>query len=454
MILPMTSGMTENGMINRLHFRLKVLMRRFGLVTALILAILVSLILSVGLWRSPGRDLKNASDADATKQVVAAKSVTGLYDLDQLVYNQKDGQYMVVDYRPTTTKMIKRLADWQMTFDKKERLSNKGYLKALAQTNTMVMAFPDAVAGNIVDDMLSGDLDLPTNAEISRIRVPMGDANTVVFFDDKKRIIYRYKVTSAAKTMASFKMSSETVPVAYRLNGKHLLTDTLSDVSLRSYSYLMETNGTNNYLSSLFAGTTTPSATRKGDILTYNDGSSRQMTLNTNSGVVHFDAYDVDNVGGDFNERMRMGYDWLVRIHQIPDNIYFFESHDMGRNLTYRLYVNGLPIYNQTTYGTVQIKQHDVRHEEIDFSQYSLQVPLPADNDSRATLSDSAAVYKQLADIGISKKQVVDLAYGYRWVSDTTENVVTLQPEWYFEVGDKWQAVKDAIADAQQEGDD
>lgn len=76
-------------MINRLHFRLKVLMRRFGLVTALILAILVSLILSVGLWRSPGRDLKNASDADATKQVVAAKSVTGLYDLDQLVYNQK-----------------------------------------------------------------------------------------------------------------------------------------------------------------------------------------------------------------------------------------------------------------------------------------------------------------------------------------------------------------------------
>ena len=55
--------------------------------------------------------------------------MTGLYDLDQLVYNQKDGQYMVVDYRPTTTKMIKRLADWQMTFDKKERLSNKGYLK-------------------------------------------------------------------------------------------------------------------------------------------------------------------------------------------------------------------------------------------------------------------------------------------------------------------------------------
>ena len=33
-ILLMMSGMTENGMINRLHFRLKVLMRRFGLVTA------------------------------------------------------------------------------------------------------------------------------------------------------------------------------------------------------------------------------------------------------------------------------------------------------------------------------------------------------------------------------------------------------------------------------------
>ncbi|MCW0927079.1 MULTISPECIES: YycH family regulatory protein [Weissella] len=442
--------MMVNGMINRLHYRFKVLFRRFGLVVMLILAIGISIALSVSLWRSPGRDLNHdKSNADATQQVVASKSLTDLYGFDQLVYNEDNVQYSVIDYRPTTTKMIKRLTTWEVGDYTKQKLTDAEYLKTLSKKGTVLMSFPDAVAGGVVNQLMTNDVDLPANAEINRIRVPQESKNEILFMDDKHRTIYRYAVKNAAKSLDSFKMSDERVKVKFELNGKRVLTDALESVSLRSYSYLMETNATNNYLSALFAGTTTPSANRNGNTLTYNDGVSRQMTVDTVSGVAKYDAYDVSDLGKTFNQRMAKGYDWLVRIHQIPDNIYFFESHDMGRHLIYRLYVNGLPIFNQTAYGTVQMKQHDSRHQEIDFSQYSLQVPLPADNNVRVTLPTSDEVIKKLAGAGVPKKSITNMAYGYRWVSDTNQNIVTLQPEWYFEVGNTWQAVNDKLAENQ-----
>lgn len=439
-----------NGMINRLHYRFKVLFRRFGLVAMLILAIGVSIALSVSLWRSPGRDLnRDKSNADATQQVVASKSLTDLYGFDQLVYNEDNVQYSIIDYRPTTTEMVKRLATWEVGDYTKQKLTKAAYLDALSKKGTVMISFPDAVAGGVVNQILANDVDLPSNVEINRIRVPQKGKDALVFMDDKHRTIYQYTIKNAPKSFASFKMSDERVKVKFEINGKRVLTDALETVSLRSYSYLMETNATNNYLSALFAGTTTPSANRNGNVLTYNDGVSRQMTVDTVSGVAKYDAYDVSDLGKTFNQRMAKGYDWLVRIHQIPDNIYFFESHDMGRHLIYRLYVNGLPIFNQAAYGTVQMKQHDSRHQEIDFSQYSLQVPLPADNNVRVTLPTSDEVIKQLADAGVSKQSITNMAYGYRWVSDTNQNIVTLQPEWYFEVGSTWQAANDKLAENQ-----
>ena len=68
--------------------------------------------------------------------------------------------------------------------------------------------------------------------------------NEVVSADDKHRTIYQYTIKSAPKSFASFKMSDERVKVKFEINGKRVLTDALETVSLRSYSYLMETNAT------------------------------------------------------------------------------------------------------------------------------------------------------------------------------------------------------------------
>ena len=95
----------------------------------LILAIGVSIALSVSLWRSPGRDLnRDKSNADATQQVVASKSLTDLYGFDQLVYNEDNVQYSIIDYRPTTTKMVKRLATWEVGDYTKQKLTKAAYL--------------------------------------------------------------------------------------------------------------------------------------------------------------------------------------------------------------------------------------------------------------------------------------------------------------------------------------
>jgi|GEM_PF-2460438 len=444
----MIYGMMVTGMLRRLYYRLQILVRRFGLGALLVLAIIVSLILSIGLWQAPERNIKSVTRVDATKQLVAAKPLTDLYNFNQLMINEADGQqYMVIDYRPMVDKMTKRLRDWQLAFTDQKVLSKKAYVASLKTKNMFVLALPDAVPGAVLREMLHNHADLPTNAQINRVRIPRDKPTSVWFYDDQQQRVYHYAVKHAGQTMRVFKRPSTAVLATYRMNTAHqIVTDTLASVSLRTYSYLMEAQPTNNYLSVLFRGRETPAATRIDNEVTYSDGSTRQLKLNTMTGVASFNDYGVVGAHKTFNQRIQQGYKWLLHARQLPNNVYYFENQAQGRQLTYRLYVDGLPIFNQTTYGTVQIKQYDNRHQQIDFSQYTLQVPLPSDDKAKVDLVPSATAYKQLAAVGVSADKIENISYGYRWVSDTTENVVTLSPEWYVEINKSWNAVSDVIA--------
>lgn len=444
----MIYGMMVIGMIRRLYYRLQTFVRRFGLGTLLILAIIISVILSIALWRAPERNIKSVTRVDATKQLVAAKPFTDLYNFNQLMINDADGQqYMVIDYRPIADKITKRLRNWDVTFAGQKKLSKQAYIASLQHKNALVLALPDAVPGAVIREKLHGMADLPANVSINRIRIPRTKPTSVWFYDDQQRRVYRYKVTRAVKTMINVRRPATAVLATYRMNAANkVVTDTLAPVSLRTYSYLMEAQSTNSYLSVLFRDGATPSAQRIGHEVTYSDGAIRQLKLNTMTGVASFNDYGVVGAHKTFHQRVQQGYKWLLHARQLPNNVYYFENQAQGRRLTYRLYVDGLPIFNQTTYGTVQIRQYDDQHQQVDFSQYTLQVPLPSDDKAKVDLAPSATIYKQLRTVGVTDNQIDNLSYGYRWVSDTTENVVTLSPEWYVEIDGEWNAVSDVLA--------
>jgi regulatory protein YycH of two-component signal transduction system YycFG len=221
------------------------------------------------------------------------------------------------------------------------------------------------------------------------------------------------------------------------------VVETTEPVTLKAYRYLVAQVDDKSFVSVLFAGARrAPIVAQQDSLTTYNDGVARQLKVNDESGLTTFDTY-ADTVGRNFGERLETGYNWLVKVRQLPDNIYYFESHDGGRDIVYRLYANGVPIFNMTNFGTVRVQQLSNSHQRISFSKYSLQVPLPTAASDEVTLPSGGDVIKELQEAGLKPSRIQRLSLGYRWVSAKDETTVTLKPEWYVEVDDTWEAVND-----------
>jgi regulatory protein YycH of two-component signal transduction system YycFG len=185
------------------------------------------------------------------------------------------------------------------------------------------------------------------------------------------------------------------------------------------------------------------------EILTYSNGDNRRMAHNVTTGSINYDAYNVNHNANTLNQRQHEGYRWLVNLHQNSDNLYYFEERDQGQTLTYRLFVNGLPIFGQTSYGSVQIKQLPNKHARIGMSQYSLRVPLPTDQKNQINIEPMASAMADLESVGVSRNDIEQMAIGYRWQLDPDNQIVTLDPGWYFEQNHVWRSVTDQVKSEQ-----
>lgn len=447
MIGMMVHGMKKNKQwrVNIRYFR-----QRYGVIIALIIAILISIFLSIQLWRSPGQSMKQQKlTNDTTQENVSGENLTSVYSISQLVFNQSDKELSVIDYRTLYSKIVDRVKEWDVAYKTSDVLKTTTYLNSLSQKNTIVMSFPDAVSGNVIQSIFGKRIKIANNATINHVQISQDDSNKLFFYDDRHHKRYVYQVSNAPRTVQHLKPSKKTATVDYQWVGKHVMAATTSSVKLQSYSYLLDVDSTVSRLTKLFSDSGKRDVNNGQEILTYSNGDNRRMAHNVTTGSINYDAYNVNRNANTLHQRQYEGYRWLVNLHQNSDNLYYFEEHDQGQTLTYRLFVNGLPIFGQTSYGSVQIKQLPNKHARIGMSQYSLRVPLPTDQKNQINIEPMASTMADLESVGVSRNDIEQMAIGYRWQLDPDNQIVALDPEWYFEQNHVWRSVTDQVKSEQ-----
>ena len=443
----MVLGMKKNKQwrVNIRYFR-----QRYGVIIALIIAILISIFLSVQLWYSPDQSTKQQRANETAQENATGENLTSVYGISQLVFNQSDKKISAIDYRTLYAKIVDRVKKWDAGYKSIEVLKKQDYLDALSQEKSIVMTFPDAVSGHVIKSIFGTHIKLANHATINHVQVPQGDSNKFYFYDDRHRKRYTYQISNAPKKLRQLKPGKKTADVSYQWVGKHVMAATTTSVNLQSYSYLLDVDSTVSRLTKLFSDGGTRDVNNGQEILTYSNGDNRRMQHNVTTGLINYDAYNINRNVNSLSQRQSEGYLWLLRLHQTADNLYYFEEHDRGQTLTYRLFVNGLPIFGQTTYGgTVRVKQLPNNHERIGMSQYSLRVPLPTDQKNQVNLEPMNDAMAKLKSVGVARDDIEQMTIGYRWQLDTDNQIVTLHPEWCFEQDHVWRSVNEQVKSEQ-----
>lgn len=416
------------------------------------IAILISIFLSVQLWQTPGHVSQKRQITNTQQEEAIGKNLGNVYSLSKLTFNGKSQNLSVLDYQTVSSKLISHVKGWHLKYKGDQKLSKNAYLQSLSKNNMIVMSFSDSVSGSVIKNVFGKDIKIANNVMIDHVRLPQGGTN-VVLYNDAHHKIYHYQGTDVVQTIKKVKSSERAVSVDYRWIGEHVVTAPIGRIQLQTHSYLLDSDDTMSQLLKIFPDVGKRTVANDQEILTYTNGDNQRMTRNMTTGIINYDAYGindhvdhvdhVDQVG----QRQRQGYQWLVDLHQLTDDLYYFEETNNAKSLMYRLFVNGLPVFNQTDNGTVQVKQKPNQHEQIILSQYSLRVPLPTDNKSKVTLPTMDEEINKLMAAGVDKTDIQKILLGYRWRLNPKNQIVTLEPTWYFEQDNVWRSVDSWLAD-------
>ncbi|AIG64992.1 two-component system activity regulator YycH [Weissella tructae] len=428
--------------MNRRKWR--ALLKQYLLIVVLMILVAVSLMLSFGIWSSLGdRPLYIApsESADSDKRLVSEKDIVSVYDFDNVVVNQKGKQQLVMNSRSITREVLAVMGDWQINTVTAEKLDEKQYLKLMNEKNTVLLGYPDQVVGSLVESRLNLGIGLTDDDRVDRVQLPLSGKGQVRFFNDRTRDVYTASIMTPGTSLDDIKWPKNMTDVNFEWRQNRLRMNYLSETKLKTKSYLLDESKRADVVATAFksARVTPYLVDTPDDKVEYTDGDTRRLVLNKQSGNVEMTEYDSKTMPRAMSSNMTHAYDTLVALKQVPENMYYFEELEDGMKLSYRLYVEGLPMFMSENFdfGTISVT-YESNRQTVDYSVYGIQVPLPDKNEKTITLDNTETVMEKLTDAGVDTKKVQGLTMGYSWLENDEEGYITLQPAWFVQMKDEW----------------
>lgn len=411
----------------------------------LAVAVAVSITFSALIWTNPAQYEHNRQRSSNTQTTdISTRPQRDVFLPTQVVYSNASGKQELLNNRKVnlTTELRDALKKWDFgRVTQVDGVSHTEYMRYLTQKSSLLLSYASPVNIRVFNTVFGSQLNRHST-KFSRIMVSLTDPDYLYLLDDKQQSVYRVEIRHAGVKALRKILKENLFRIDVKmdwLNGNALAYVT-NRVAVPSYSYLVNHQSTDNFTTRLLnkGESTNVTAKKNKDSTVYSDGASRQLTFYNKAGMALFEDYGASQVALSFNQQLSTGYKAVKSIGLPMENLRYYGYNESNQTLTYRSFVEGFPIFNQSNYGTARIQLSSQGVRRYNFSVYSLQVPVP--NDKHAVkLPGTQAVIDQLSAAGYSKKKIGSLQLGYqRATSSASDKVVDLTPTWYVYYKGSW----------------
>ncbi|WP_125573820.1 YycH family regulatory protein [Levilactobacillus huananensis] len=411
----------------------------------LTVAVAVSVVLSAMIWTNPAQyehSRQRGSNTPATD--LNTRPQKDVYLPTQVIYSDGTGKQELLNNRKVnlTTEIRESLEKWNFSRLSRVHVASKAdYMTYLTRKNSLLLSYASPINGRLFNTVFNGKLTR-TTTQFSRIMVPLGNSDHIYLLDDRKQNVYQVKVKSSQVTAIKkiLKENLFRIDVKMQWLGDSASAYVTDSVTVPSYSYLVNQQSTDYFTTRLLnkGESTNVSAKKNKESTIYSDGASRQLTVYNKSGTALFEDYSALQASLSFNQALKSGYDAVKTIGIPMENLRYYGYNASKSTVTYRSFVEGFPIFNQSNYGAARIQMLSQGVRRYNFAIYSLQVPVPTDKKS-VTLPGTQNIIDQLVAAGYHKSKISSLQIGYQWLaSSSSDKVVNLTPTWYVHYDGSW----------------
>src|SRR5699024_7458785 len=148
-------------------------------------------------------------------------------------------------------------------------------------------------------------------------------------------------------------------------------------------------------------------------VYNYNYGESKRLVSDHNTDELTFTDFTDTSVPKNQLAFLQRGYQKVINLQDSISNLRLYNANWKNRDLTFREYVEGFPIFKKSQFGSIQIKfsrQGSTEH----FVNTVLEVPVPS-NQAATKLKSTNDIFKGLQDVGFSLNDIEGLEVGYQW---------------------------------------
>lgn len=426
---------------------------------ALIALVAVSLVFTWIIWFNPAhlehRTTSNVS-VKTPKRTATKKEKTAVF-LPVAVYQQKDDQKKLLVN--STTDMPTRLHTALKTAQIKRVLGSKvlssaDYQARITQDDTVQMVYADKMSWRLWNQLYLHNPAQVTGSEFAfdRIAIDMRHA-TLSFMNDTARTVRK---VSFAKTpnygqiaRALTKADAHFTVVETRLHDRYVAMYP-EGLAVQPFAYLIDEQGANHFVAALLGdqSTSTVDAKQVGEqtIYTVNNNNQRLIT-NKNDSQMRYNNFATSGPKKSRQGVLTDAYTQMTLLAPTNlDGVRFTRYDTATHTVTFRTYVDGLALFNQTMSGAVAVTRTD-GSLELSFSGANLSVPVPT-RETAVKLPSTTTVLANIRDRGFTNAQIEDVQPGYRWKKDSDSLlVIDLEPTYYVCIDGNYYDYADIMAD-------
>jgi len=412
----------------------------------LVVAVVTSIVLSFFIWTNTARYQRgkniDVTSAQSNKneipmnQVISPTSVIWHDGTDQhLIYNSNDNISLSIQ---------KVMQDWKI--DQPKEVSKKDgayYQKVIQGKNMLQLVYPTSIASSTFGYLLNNDsLKNDKGYTFNRILINLKNKKdqNVYFANDSNYAVYKAKVRNASAAPITKLVYKANINLKIRLDiMKHGVFTIYTDpIKLKSYSYVISGKQDGEYSTALFDSNSNGLVTSEDNgVYTYNYGESKRLISDHNTEELTFEDYTDTSVPKTQFAFLQRGYQKVNNLQNSVSNLRLYSADWKDKDLIFREYVEGFPIFKKSQFGSIRIKFSRKGSSEH-FLNKVLEVPVPS-NQAATKLKSTTEIFKGLERVGYSPNDIQAVEVGYQWENETdNEKVVDLKPTYYIKISNHW----------------
>lgn len=425
--------------------------------TSVILYVLVGLSLFL-TWRilaipSQTLNLQPVAPTVQNPNISTTKSLEDVFVPNQLTVHTDTHTYITEN-----VKILKDvnsfLTDWKMegisflaTYETSE------FNDLVLQTGRMEVKFPAAIHLDLISryfDVLPEGL---SNDMITRILLsPQSEDKIYLVNDDTKKVYTAQRPEKSIESLLALYTKNVDHFVAANAysfsNGIVFMPQERVEVPV--LVYLTEKQSTSFFINELFDDTTELRDNSDEAVTSYSDNIS-ELRIIKDSGILYYYRNNLDRTSILPYRQVRNSFHELKFLDTWP-GASLYDGYDLVTDqITYRRYVNGIPICDNKGMGSVRMKIANSGSTEIQFPTKIIQTPLE-DRQKNVELLMGEEVIEILESNGYSFSEIEMIEIAYEWNnSEESSRIVELTPQWFVKMAGTWRTL-DSWLIASKEG--